>query len=76
MTPDSAIKTVRVRILVAVDEAGKWTSAGYAGDTDAKDWIMLDDLGETIAYRWVEADVPLPEVDITVEGTCQPDATI
>ncbi len=61
--------TKRVRILVAIDSDGKWVSAGYdyGNGSDPKGWIMLDVLGPAVAYRWVEADVPIP-VEMTVEG--------
>lgn len=63
------VPTKRVRILVAIDSEGKWTSAGYdyGNGNDPHDWIMLDDLGPHMSYHWVEADVPLP-VSTTIEG--------
>jgi hypothetical protein len=62
--------TVRVRVLVAIDHTGAWVSAGHSGDSDPKDWIMIDDLSEMMAYRWIEADVPVP-VEVTVEGAAR-----
>lgn len=63
--------TKRVRILVAIDSAGKWISAGYdyGNGSDPKDWIMVDDLNEHMAYCWIEADVPIP-TEATVVGEC------
>jgi len=56
------IPTVSVRILVAIDETGAWVSCGSSRTIDPKNWIMLDDLGSDLAYRWIEADVPMPPV--------------
>lgn len=64
-------KTKRVCILVAIDTEGKWVSAGYnlGCGPDPKDWIMLDDLGLVFRYHYVEADIPLPEAEQTIEGS-------
>jgi hypothetical protein len=65
-------RTVRVRILVATDDKGHWTSAGYdsgsSEDNDPRSWIAIDDLSEVMRYHWVEADVPLPEPEQTIIG--------
>lgn len=66
-------RTVRARILVAVDTEGNYTSIGYSGATDyrLKIDIFLDALHETfVAYRWIEADIPVPvaPAETTVEG--------
>ena len=65
MTP----RTTRVRILVAVDPAGNWSGFGMPGDdyVSAKRNIYIDDLEEGERYYWVEADVPVPEIE-TVTG--------
>ena len=69
---DQLQTTRRVRILVAIDSDGKWVSAGHGcGDNDPKDWIMLDDLNEVVAYRWVEANVPLPSGELVIEGSAE-----
>ncbi len=62
-------RTIRVRILVAVDSKGQWVSHGASGQNDAtkRYWIVTEGLGERVAYRWVEADVPVP-AEVTVEG--------
>ena len=71
----------RVRILVAVDSNGKWTSIGYSDHTgkdninekEFKDWICIDDLNDDIKYSWVEADVPLPESSYqSIDGEVKP----
>lgn len=66
-------RTVRARILVAVDTEGNYTSIGYSDQTDddLKDYIILDSLNEgLIAYHWIEADIPVPvaPAETTVEG--------
>ena len=62
-------RTTRVRILVAVDPAGNWSAFGAIGYDEADDArnIYIDDLKEGERYYWVEADVPVPEIE-TVAG--------
>ncbi len=68
--------TVRVRILVAVYDNGKWIGHGHAGGMagDAKEWINLDynlsddNMTRVRRYHWIEADVPLPEPETTIAG--------
>lgn len=65
-----AIRTVRVRIAVAIDASGAWSACGgthCTGDEDAREWLYLEDLKEGEHYYWVEADVPVPSNEI--EGT-------
>lgn len=56
-------KTVKVRILVAVDPAGVWSSHGYSGADDLvlRDFIAVDYLDVGHAYHWITAEVPIPE---------------
>lgn len=53
--------TVRVRIAVAVDAKGNWSSAGWSGSTDES---LMDCACETVnegeARYWIEADLELP----------------
>ena len=68
------MKTVRVRICVVVDEAGQWTCAGwFNGDERGIKDTALDCFEPKGRERitWVEADVPLPEAEATVNGTAQ-----
>jgi len=66
-------RTVRVRILVAVDRNGKWAACGYSW-SDAKESIFIDDLEDGEVYHWVEADVPLPaEAGPAIEGVVNAD---
>lgn len=66
-------KTIRVRIAVAVDEAGSWYASGWS-DQDPED--TKERTSESLGYTqkgqshlvWVEADVPLPSVP-TIQGT-------
>lgn len=59
------MKTVKVRIAVAVSDAGKWSAVGdgNASRADNRDSVntALDILDEQVTQVvWVEADVPLP----------------
>lgn len=64
-----AVKTVRVRILVAVDRNGEWSCYGSSNHDDnrARDYIFLDTLEKGERYSWIEANVPLPDSD-AIEG--------
>lgn len=66
------MKTIRVRIAVAIDEDGDWVAWGAAYVSDA---MLVRDVGERASYMvaddhrtvFVEADVPIPEA-VTVVG--------
>lgn len=64
-------RTVRVRIAVAVNAAGKWNVYGCSGSSDkemvdmALEFLDEGELDEVVHF--VEADVPLP-VNQTVAG--------
>lgn len=64
-------KTVRVRIALAMNEHGEWSSAGWNNASDADMESELNNLyfakGEPKAIDYIEADVPVPEVK-TIEG--------
>lgn len=68
------MQTIKTRILVAVDEKGVWTAAGYHNNPDPREWIALDDLTECVAFHWVEAEIPIP-VPQTFTGTVSNDQT-
>lgn len=82
-TGDEKRETVRVRIAVAVDQAGNWSAYGATAETErsmrftASDsravHDVVEDFGnETVeAFHWVEADIPLP-VAQTIQGTVEP----
>lgn len=59
---------VKVRIAVAVDSSGEWTSSGWNG-CDAEDAKALasDAVGDPYAIYWIEAELDAPEV-ATVQG--------
>ena len=76
------MRTVRVRIAVAVSHTGKGVACGMDADSVRKaaryesaetflsEWAMLDgDVGENPPYycAWVEADIPVPDVPV-IEG--------
>lgn len=55
-----APKTVPVRIAVAVNKDGSWTSGGDSSSSEAEAILAADPLaGERIV--WVTANVPLPD---------------
>lgn len=59
----------KIRILIAVDSNGDWSSAGEYGDTDPMEWLIVDGLADPIRYCWVTATVPLPDKDhLSIEG--------
>lgn len=64
------MKTVRVRIAVAVDADGKWCSAGWVDSDDSLEQTALDglDSARPTVVHFIEADVPMPE-PTTVEGS-------
>lgn len=67
-----AMKTVRVRIAVAVDPSGDWSASGWKTSNgpagkEAMD-IALDSVGEGEARYWVEAELPLPSAAQDVEA--------
>lgn len=68
------MKTKRVRILVAMDDTGKWASHGSYTENDevCREWICIDGLNECISYHWVEAEIPLPSAEV-IEGAVTTD---
>lgn len=68
--PEPEGRTVRVRIAVAINADKDWYAWGEAGVDDQE---MVNEVvgnvpdGQPIMARFIEADVPLPEVR-TVEG--------
>lgn len=67
-------RTVRVRILVAVDKVDSWTAVGssHIDENDARRHLNCS---RSARYSWVEADVPLPEPELTVVGQVTEDVT-
>ena len=61
------VKTIRVRILVAVNHDGEWSAVGgsYCDGKKAKEYVYLDEMKEgEHYYYWVEADIPVPNNEI------------
>lgn len=54
--------TVRVRILVGIDDRAQWIAAGYNYHGEAvnhpRHWLDTDQLEPMVTYYWVEADLP------------------
>lgn len=62
------MKTIRVRIAVAVSHNGAWTAYGCSGATDGEKMGFAIDSTDGSEYRyWLEAALPIPEA-VTVEG--------
>lgn len=58
-------KTVRVRIAVAIDPAGRWNSCGWWAGSDAEKMALVGEvLNEGESRFWLEADLPVPEVPV------------
>lgn len=62
--------SVRVRIAVAISDDGHWSAIGWDGDED--EMLRLAGNGmeyprDCYVFRWIEADVPIPEGSI-IEG--------
>ena len=57
-------KTVKVRIAVAVDHTGAWSSRGWSHHTDPEKLkrYAADDLKLNPAFYFVTAELPIPEV--------------
>jgi hypothetical protein len=67
------MKTIRVRIAVAVDPGGSWSSCGWQHADNAprsdedKAMDALDTMSAAAVVHFVEADIPLPTTE-TIEG--------
>lgn len=62
------MKTVRVRIAVAVDSDGDWNACGSRTTTDdGAAQYAADTVGSPYHVRFVEAQVPVPDV-ATIRG--------
>lgn len=55
-------RTIRVRIVVAIDQNKSWSAFGAAGysDEQTKDTVFIDELADGEHHHWIEADVPVP----------------
>lgn len=62
--------TVKVRVAVAVDEAGNWGSIGFSRMDPTHRWMASENLdGMLTRWFWVDAELPLPtEQAETVTG--------
>jgi hypothetical protein len=59
------MKTVKVRVAVAVDPSGKWSALGWSGETDKSVMAScVEHLEEGEARYWLEAELPVPEVPV------------
>lgn len=68
------MKTVKVRIAVAVDPKGRWYAMGAPGfprnHGELLETVDMDQCGPNEALFWVTAELPIPEVQ-EVEGEFQ-----
>ena len=58
------MKTVKVRIAVAVDAQGNWASVGWSGKGDYLRDVAREGVNEDGTLYWVEAEVPIPSVQV------------
>ena len=59
------MKTVKVRIAVAVDPDGKWSAYGCPGADETDMDIAVDAVAPGEARYWVTAELPIPaEIDV------------
>lgn len=68
------MRTVKVRIAVAVDRDGRWSAYAYS-DKDGivkttHDDLFVDDMKDGEARYFVTAELPVPE-SVDVEGTVE-----
>ena len=66
------MRTVKVRIAVAVDPDGRWSAFAYS-DKDGivkttHDDLFVDDMKDGEARYFVTADLPIPET-VEIQGT-------
>ena len=73
------MKTVKVRIAVAVDHSGAWSASGWDTKMDQKRYeqeafgCVIENLESGEARYWIEAELQVPEkISGTVEGTVVP----
>jgi hypothetical protein len=74
--------TKKIRIAVAVTSQGNWNATAWGGpafapgDTDADfkeaAWAGMGDAPGVEGLCWVEAEIPLPEDSVTVQGVAGP----
>lgn len=71
------MKTMKIKILVAVGSNGDWAASGWGQKGKAPDKVSIESMKDTVTdmveaeqyqYVWVEAEVPIPEIS-TVFGT-------
>ncbi len=71
------MKTVKVRVAVAVDPSGKWSAAGWSREDGTPDEgaamdVVLESVDEGEARYWIEAELPLPGT-VTFKGEIKRD---
>ena len=73
VTNETAVVTKRIRIAIAINDLGYWSSFGYAGAKSDKEMIgyALEGLdnseGTNEVVHFVEVEVPIPQ-SVTLEG--------
>ncbi len=66
------MKTVKVRIAVAMQSDGDWNACGWRDADDAQvRGNVIDPMDKTARIEWGTADVPVPE-SIEISGTVEP----
>ena len=58
------MKTVKVKIALAIDPEGRWAVAGWSdADLDDLHSFAIDHISTGEARYWLTADVPIPETN-------------
>lgn len=64
------MKTIRVKIPIAIGPHGKWNAVGWSGDDPERCMETavdgLDDTEQSYIIHYIEADVPVPETTTIV----------
>lgn len=67
----SSMKTVKVRIAVAVDSDGDWSASGWKGARDYHAMgTAVDGVGDNASRYWITAELPIPEAP-TIAGSVE-----
>lgn len=68
------MRTVKVRIAVAVDSDGRWSAYAYSDEfgvvKTTHDDVFVDDMKDGEARYFVTAELPVPEA-VDVEGSVE-----
>lgn len=56
------MKTIKVRVAVAIDPTGAWNASGWSGDTTGEAMsLACEGVEDGEARYWLVAELPIPE---------------